>query len=146
MVNPRKKVLARLGFELMTFAFEYPCSITELRNPSYFFDKKLQNTPIFFEKRGQKNLAPQMSLVKRHQDEALGLTLYSSALTLTFSGYNLAPWYVQPHYGNHDFPPLANSVYLIVIIHKTLLCNGNCPIMNPITEMRVGPGIYLQWY
>ena len=50
MVNPRKKVLARLGFELMTFAFEYPCSTTELRNPSYFYGKKLLNTPIIFAK------------------------------------------------------------------------------------------------
>ena len=50
MVNPRKKVLARLGFELMTFAFEYPYSTTELRNPSYFYGKKLLNTPIIFAK------------------------------------------------------------------------------------------------
>ena len=34
----------------------------------------------------------------------------------------------RSHYQN--FFPLANRVYLIVIINKTLLRNGNCPIMN----------------
>ena len=31
----------------------------------------------------------------------------------------------------------ANGVYLIVIINKTPLRNGNCPITDPITEMGV---------
>ena len=43
----------------------------------------------------------------------------------------------KPHWGNHDLSPLANGVYLRVIINKTPLPNGNCPITDPITEMRV---------
>ena len=39
------------------------------------------------------------------------------------------------HYQNYS--PLANGVYLIAIINKTPMCNGNCPITNLITEMRV---------
>ena len=42
-----------------------------------------------------------------------------------------------PHYGNHDFSPLADDVYRILIINKTPLCNGNCPIMDPITKMGI---------
>jgi hypothetical protein len=42
--------LAELGFEPGTLAFEDHCSTTELRNPSYFFGKKLLNTPIIFAK------------------------------------------------------------------------------------------------
>ena len=38
--NVKKKVLAELGFELATLAFEDHCSATELRNPSYFFGEK----------------------------------------------------------------------------------------------------------
>ena len=38
----------------------------------------------------------------------------------------------KPHYGNYDFSPLANGVYLRVIINKTPLRNGNCPITGPI--------------
>ena len=45
--------------------------------------KIIQYTNIFF-KKWTKNLAPQMNLAKRHQDEVLGLTLYSSALTKPF--------------------------------------------------------------
>ena len=43
----------------------------------------------------------------------------------------------KPHWGNHDFSPLANGVYLRVIINKTPFPNGNCPITHPITEMEV---------
>ena len=43
----------------------------------------------------------------------------------------------KPNYDNHDFSPLANGVYLIVIINKTPLRNGNCPITDPITEKGV---------
>ena len=43
----------------------------------------------------------------------------------------------KPHWGNHDFSPLANGIYLRVIINKTPFPNGNCPITHPITEMEV---------
>ena len=39
------------------------------------------------------------------------------------------------HYQN--FSPLANGLYLIATTNKTPLRNGNCPIMDPITEMAV---------
>ena len=35
------------------------------------------------------------------------------------------------------FFPLANGVYFVVIIKKTSLHNGNCPITDPITKMGV---------
>ena len=48
--NIVKKVLAELGIEPGTLAFEDHCSTTELRNPSYFLGKKLLNTTIIFAK------------------------------------------------------------------------------------------------
>ena len=39
----------------------------------------------------------------------------------------------KPHYGNHNFSPLANVIYLI-IIYKTSLRNKDCPIMDPIMD------------
>ena len=36
----------------------------------------------------------------------------------------------KPHCHHQNFSPLAKGVYLIAIINKTLLRNGNCPIMN----------------
>ena len=39
------------------------------------------------------------------------------------------------HYQNVS--PLANRVYLITIVNKTPLRNGNCPVTNLITEMGV---------
>ena len=43
----------------------------------------------------------------------------------------------KPHCHYQNFSPLANGVYLIVIINRTPLPNGNCPITDPITEMGV---------
>ena len=43
----------------------------------------------------------------------------------------------KPHCHSQNFSPLANGVYLIAIINKTTLGNGNCPITNVIAEMRV---------
>ena len=34
----------------------------------------------------------------------------------------------KPNYSKHEFSPLANGVYFEVIIDKTKLHNGNCPI------------------
>ena len=55
-----------------------------------------------------------------------------SILNVLFSAVDKvlkAPQYVQnPHYSNHDFSPLVNCVYIIAIINKTTLYNGNCPI------------------
>ena len=50
---------------------------------------------------------------------------------------NFAPSDLQTSLPLRVFSPLANGLYLIVIINKTLLRNGNCPIMNHITEMGV---------
>ncbi len=51
----------------------------------------------------------------------------------------------KPHFHYQNFFPLANGVYLIAIINKTLLPYGNNPITNLITEMGVanivGPGL-----
>ena len=65
---------------------------------------------------------------------------------------NYAPTDLQPHCHYQIFSPLANGVYLIAIINKTSLCNGNCPIMNLITEMGVahtmgpiGPTIVIKY-
>ena len=43
----------------------------------------------------------------------------------------------KPHCDYHNFPPLANGLYLISTTNKTLLRNGNCPVTDPITEMGV---------
>ena len=72
--------MAELGFEPGTLAFEDHCSTTELQNPSYFFGKKLLNTPIIF----AKNSGPSNQL----GEKALGPTLYSSALASTNSQYD----------------------------------------------------------
>ena len=42
------------------------------------------------------------------------------------------------------FSPFANSVYLIIIINKILLHNGNCPISDPITEIGVAHAVGLE--
>ena len=39
-----------------------------------------------------------------------------------------------------EFFPISQQVYLIAIINKTPLRNGNCPITNLITEMGVRKG------
>ena len=36
-----------------------------------------------------------------------------------------------------SFSPLENGVYFIIHTKKTLLCNGNHPIVDPITKMGV---------
>jgi hypothetical protein len=41
------------------------------------------------------------------------------------------------HDVNKDFSPLTNGVYFIVSIRKTPLHNGNIPIEDRITKMRV---------
>ena len=43
----------------------------------------------------------------------------------------------KPHCHYQNFSPLANGVYLIAIINKTPLRNGNCPITGPLAEMGV---------
>ena len=43
----------------------------------------------------------------------------------------------KPHCHYQNFSPLANGVYIILIINKTPLRNGNWPITDPITEMGV---------
>ena len=47
---------------------------------------------------------------------------------------------------------VANGVYLIAIINKTPLHNGNCPILDPTTKMGLahtvglGPGICVKYF
>ena len=43
----------------------------------------------------------------------------------------------KPHCHYQIFSLLANRVYLTASINKTLLCNENCPITDPIAEMGV---------
>ena len=43
----------------------------------------------------------------------------------------------KPHCHYQKFSPLANGVYLIEIINKTPLSNGNWPITDPINKMGV---------
>jgi hypothetical protein len=43
----------------------------------------------------------------------------------------------KPHCHYQNFSPLANGVYLIAIINKPSLRNGNYPITDPIAEMGV---------
>ena len=43
----------------------------------------------------------------------------------------------KPHCHYKNFSLLANGLYFIVTTNKTLLRNGNCPIMDPITELGV---------
>ena len=43
----------------------------------------------------------------------------------------------KPHCHYQNFSPLANGLYLIAIINKTPLHNGNYPIMDPIADMGV---------
>ena len=50
---------------------------------------------------------------------------------------DMAPSDLQTPLPYQNFSPLANVVYLIAIINKTPLRNGNCPIMNLITKMGV---------
>ena len=45
--------------------------------------------------------------------------------------------HVQTPLRSPGFFPLANGVYFVVIIKKTSLHNGNCPITDPITKMGV---------
>ena len=50
----------------------------------------------------------------------------------------IAPSDLQTELSLPDFFfPLANGVYLIAIINKTLLHIGNCPIADPIAEIGV---------
>ena len=48
----------------------------------------------------------------------------------------------KPHCQYQNFSPLVNKVYLIAIINKTPLRNGNCPITDPIAKMGVAHTVW----
>ena len=55
----------------------------------------------------------------------------------TSNSKQLAQVIYKPHCHYQNFSPLTNRVYLIAIIDKTPLRNGNCPVINLITQMGV---------